>query len=45
MQPMKYYIGDDAHKKYSIFVTVNENGQDRLSRKGYHMIKNYIGSI
>jgi transposase len=26
MQPMKYYIGDDAHKKYSIFRTVNEKG-------------------
>ena len=24
---MKYYIGDDAHKKYSVFVTVNENGK------------------
>jgi transposase len=24
---MKHYIGNDAHKKYSIFVTVNENGK------------------
>jgi transposase len=24
MQPMKYYIGDDAHKKYSIFRMVDE---------------------
>jgi transposase len=27
MQPMDYYIGDDAHKKYSLFVTVNEKAQ------------------
>jgi len=27
MQPMKYYIGDDAHKKYSVFRMVNEKGQ------------------
>ena len=24
---MNYYTGDDAHKKYSMFVTVNENGR------------------
>jgi transposase len=24
---MKYYTGDDAHKKYSVFVTVNETGK------------------
>src|SRR5450759_1205439 len=27
MQPMNHYTGDDAHKKYSVFVTVNENGR------------------
>jgi len=26
MQPMKYYIGDDAHKKYSVFRSINEKG-------------------
>jgi transposase len=26
MQPMKHYIGDDAHKKYSVFSIVDEKG-------------------
>jgi transposase len=36
MQPMKYYIGDDAHKKYSVFRTVDEQGQVGSSERVEH---------
>ena len=27
MQPMNYYTGCDAHKKYSVFTTISEAGE------------------
>jgi len=36
MQPMKYYIGDDAHKKYSVFSVINERGVVSSSEKVPH---------
>ena len=33
---MKYYIGDDAHKKYSIFVTVDEKSQTTSAERVPH---------
>jgi transposase len=33
---MKYYIGCDAHKKYSVFVTINEKGQSSSAERVDH---------
>lgn len=38
---MKYYIGCDAHKAYSVFETVNENGQTTLTKRVEHDRKRY----
>jgi hypothetical protein len=33
---MNHYIGCDAHKKYSVFVTVNETGQASSAERVDH---------
>jgi transposase len=45
---MKHYIGDDAHKKYSIFVTVNENGNTSTSERVPHdkdLYRKYLATL
>jgi transposase len=48
MQPMKHYIGNDAHKKYSVFVTVNENGRAGSPERVPHdkdLYKKYLATL
>ena len=48
MQPMKYYIGDDAHKKYSIFRAVNEKGQVGSAERVEHdkeLYRKYLSTL
>jgi len=45
---MKYYIGNDAHKKYSVFVTVNENGRAGSPERVPHdkdLYKKYLATL
>jgi transposase len=48
MQLMKHYIGNDAHKKYSVFVTVNENGRAGSPERVPHdkdLYKKYLATL
>lgn len=45
---MKHYIGNDAHKKYSVFVTVNENGRAGSPERVPHdkdLYKKYLATL
>jgi transposase len=45
---MKYYIGDDAHKKYSVFQTVNEMGKAASPEKVPHdkeLYRKYLSTL
>ena len=45
---MKHYIGSDAHKKYSIFVTVNEKGQASSPERVPHekdLYRKYLATL
>jgi transposase len=48
MQPMKYYIGDDAHKKYSIFRMTDEKGQVSSAERVPHdkeLYRKYLSTL
>jgi transposase len=48
MQPMKYYIGDDAHKEYSIFRTVDEKGNVGTAERVTHdkeLYRKYLATL
>lgn len=45
---MNYYTGDDAHKKYSMFVTVNENGRTGSPERVPHdkdLYRKYLATL
>jgi transposase len=45
---MKHYIGCDAHKKYSVFVTINEKGQSSSAERVEHdreLYRKYLGCL
>jgi transposase len=45
---MKYYIGCDAHKKYSVFVTMSESGKASTSERIEHdrdLYRKYLGCL
>jgi transposase len=45
---MNHYTGDDAHKKYSVFVTVNENGRAGSPERVPHdkdLYKKYLATL
>jgi transposase len=45
---MKHYIGCDAHKKYSIFVTLNENGKASSTERVQHdkeLYRKYMNTL
>jgi transposase len=45
---MEHYIGCDAHKKYSVFVTINERGQSSSAERVDHereLYRKYLGCL
>jgi transposase len=45
---MKYYIGDDAHKKYSVFVTIDEKGKASSAERVPHdkeLYRKYLATL
>ncbi len=48
MQPMQYYIGDDAHKKYSIFTMVDEKAHLSAAERVPHdkaLYRKYLATL
>lgn len=41
LQPMEYYIGCDAHKKYSIFTGISEKGEILAAKRVEHKNKDH----